>query len=71
LSAKAEENMTDRDTALAILAGYPYGATEAALAKHGITRATLDALVAQGLITFNRDRFAVAARAQHDPDTLL
>lgn len=45
--------------ALAILAGCPTGATEEALAlSHGITRATLDELVASGLVVLEMQRIA-------------
>jgi hypothetical protein len=63
--------MAERDRVLAILAGYPYGATEAALAEHGISRACLDALVTQGLISVNGERFALAPRGHHQVGTQL
>jgi len=42
--------------ALRILAGCPSGATEASLLPFGITRAALDALVAEGKITARTER---------------
>lgn len=51
--------MTPRERkALGILAGCPDGATEDALARHGIPRATLHALVVGGFATVDRQRIA-------------
>jgi hypothetical protein len=47
-----------RDKALTILAGCHNGATELTLANHGISRATLDALVAEGRITHTVETMA-------------
>lgn len=48
--------------ALAMLRGCPTGATEHALATHGIERATLDALVAAGHAVMSIDKYAHGQR---------
>lgn len=49
-SEKIKAATFERDKALTILAGCHHGATELTLFNHGISRATLDKLVREGLV---------------------